>query len=327
MIIIGIPKEKKINECRVGLTPKAVKELTTGHGYCVQIEKDAGLASGYSNDDYIAAGAEIVLLSANHFHLRRAKLIAKVKEPLPEEYLFFISGEKAVAGFFHFSANPELWQFFQKNNIKFLDYGEVVDENGGRSILAAMSKIAGESAALAGFFYLRQPFGGCGIMPNDAVVTVVGAGVAGTAAINTALNLKIKKIFVLDVKEYAIFASGKFLNTRLSSAENIAEILPQTDLLISAPAFKGKPAPKIFTREMIRMMKKGSVFIDISIDEGGSSETSRPTTHEKPVYVEEGVLHYCVANIPGAVPKSASSALSEAALPYLIQFLANLYLK
>lgn len=328
MINILIPKEIKEGEGRVGLTPQAVRELIELRPEEIQvwIEKDAGKLSGYEDRAYQEMGAYIFYENFKPVFEEKIDLIIKVKEPLPEEYPFLLSGKKSVAGFFHFPANPGLKKFFEENNIRHLDYGEVVDEKGGRPILAAMSEIAGKYAALEGFYYLRRTYGGRGLMPQDAKVTVVGAGVAGIAAANTALNLGAK-INIFDIKEKMVFAGGKFINTQISSVKNISEILPKTDLLISAPAVRGSRAPKIFSREMIRSMPIGSVLMDVSIDEDGSSKTSRLTTHIIPFYIEERVLHYCVPNIPGIVGRSASPILSQVALPYLKKFIQENFLK
>ena len=231
-----------------------------------------------------------------------------------------ISGKKkSVAGFFHFPANPELKKFFEKENIAYFDYGEISDENGHRPVLAAMSKIAGELAILEGSHYFRFP-PGRGIMPSDARVTIVGAGAAGMAAAETALGLVVKNIIIFDSNINRFSISSRF-KIKYALAENIIEVLPQTDLLIGAVAVKGGPAPKVFTKAMIRSMPKGSVFVDIAIDEGGCSETSqRPTTHKNPFFISEGVIHICITNLPGDVPKTASQVLSKALLPHLIKY-------
>lgn len=327
-MIIGVPVEIKRGEFRIGLTPQAVAELMKIAGVQVVVEEDAGLASGYDNKDYQRAGASIVPGSIMHAALSSTDMIVKVKEPEPIEYFLFQRKDpsvKAIAGFFHFAANPGLKEFFYAKNIRYLDYGDVTDASGGRPILAAMSKIAGESAVLEGFAYLRRSRGGRGVMPKDAVITIVGLGGVGRAALDTACGLGVKGYYLFDNRIDCLAALGrKFEFAYLPTAENILKALPHTDLLIGSAAKKGEAAPKILTREMIRMMPKGSVLVDVAIDEGGSSETSRPTKANDPTYVEEGVIHYCVPNIPGSVPRTASPALSRAALPHLKKFIATL---
>ena len=326
MINIFIPKEIKNGEFRVGLIPEAVEKLIKINPEKIKIwiQEGAGEASGYKDEDYQAMGAYILYESFKSIFEEKIDLILKVKEPLPEEYDFLLSGKKSVAGFFHLPANPGLEKFFKDNGIRFLDYGEVTDEKGGRPILAAMSKIAGELAVLKGFNYLLIT--GCGLMPQDTKVTIIGAGTAGIAAANYAANLGVKKvnISIFDIKEKMVFVGGQFINTKISSRENISGILPQTDLLICAPAIKGEQAPKIITRKMVQSMQKTAVIMDVAIDQGGTLETSLTTTTDFPFYFEEGVLHCCRSNIPGMVGRSASPALSKAALPYLIEFIKKL---
>ncbi|MEK7599397.1 MAG: NAD(P)-dependent oxidoreductase [Patescibacteria group bacterium] len=323
MYVVGVPQETKQGEFRVSLTPQAIKELIANCKCRVLIESGAGRASGFEDEEYQKVGAKIVPWKINKSNLQNTDLIVKVKEPLPPELPMLIYPKnKIVAGFFHFGANPQLLNFFQANNIGYFDYGEVSDEDGYRPILAAMSRIAGQSAVLEGFHYLHQSSGGRGIMPQDAIVTIVGAGVAGMAAAEMVANLHVKNLIIFD-RDIEKLVSSRFV-IKMASAENIKEVLPKTDILIGAAAAKGKLAPKIFTRAMIASMSRGAVFVDISIDEGGSSETSRPTTHADPFYIQEGVVHVCITNLPGVVPITASRALSKALLPHLISLISRL---
>jgi alanine dehydrogenase len=324
MYIVGVPQEMKKGEYRVGLTPEAVQRLITNCKCRILVESGAGRASGFEDEEYAQAGAEIVDWDLKHKYLGAANLIVKVKEPLPEELNMLLSPKKSVAGFFHFSANPKLKMFFEENNVPYFDFGQVMNKEGFRPILAAMSEIAGERAILEGFHYLNKPLG-LGIMPSDARITIVGAGVAGMAGAEMARGLYVKEINIFDTNIDKLISSR--FPIRRASAEKIAAILPKTDLLISAVAIKGGQAPKVFTRKMITSMSAGSVFVDISIDEGGSAETSWPTNYLNPTYTENGVIHYCVPNIPGQVPRTASPALSQAALPYLIKFIERLAVK
>ncbi len=326
MINIFIPKEIKNGEFRVGLIPEAVEKLIKINPEKIKIwiQEGAGEASGYKDEDYQAMGAYILYESFKSIFEEKIDLILKVKEPLPEEYDFLLSGKKSVAGFFHLPANPGLEKFFKDNGIRFLDYGEVTDEKGGRPILAAMSEIAGKLAVLKGFNHLLN--GGYGLLPQDTKVAIIGAGTAGIAAANYAANLGVKNdnMSIFDIREKMVFVGGQFINTKISSRENISGILPQTDLLICAPAIKGEQAPKIITRKMVQSMQKTAVIMDVAIDQGGTLETSLTTTTDFPFYFEEGVLHCCRSNIPGMVGRSASPALSKAALPYLIEFIKKL---
>lgn len=324
MYVIGIPQEIKQDEYRVSLIPRDVEKLITNCKCRVLVESGAGRASGFEDEEYQKVGAKIVPWRLNKSSLRNTDLIIKVKEPLPPELpMLLLPKKKTIAGFLHFGGNPKLKRFFEENNVPYFDYGEVKDTYGFRPILAAMSIIAGERVVLEGFHYFSKP-NGRGIMPRDAVVTIVGAGVAGMAAAEMARRIGVKEINIFDSNLDKIALLSSRFEIQYALAEKITEVLRETDLLISAVAVPGRRAPIIFTREMIVSMPEGSFFGDVAIDEGGSSENSRQPSQEDPLYPlykEGGVFHYCVPNIPGAFPKTASRILSQAVLPYLITYI------
>ncbi len=335
MIIVGVPKEIKNHEDRIGLIPKAVETLTK-NGHSVSIESGAGIGAGFSDDDFKKAGA---LITNNLFIWLSSDIIIKVKEPLVEEMEGYSKlmvdwphkkhseNDLIMFAFFHFNANPLVKKFVLENKIKAIPYENIQLPDGSRPVLAAMSKIAAEVAVSAADRYLRKENGGKGILLKDASAIVIGGkGSLG----KTALRLLIERgsrVIGFDKNAELIpfnsvfmeFGSGLLERKIASAEERLKKILPFTDIVICAAAQKGEGAPKIITREMLKMMQPGSVIVDPSIDEGGCAETSRPTTHDNPVFVEEGIIHYCVSNMPGAVPHSSTPALVKETLPYILE--------
>ncbi len=329
-MIIGVPKEIKNNEHRVGLTPEAIQTLAANK-HVVLVETEAGIGSGFSDADFRQAGALIV--SDRHIIWISSNIVVKVKEPLEKELSFLKQGwplfnkTSILFTFFHFPANSELKKIVLEKKIRALPYENIQLTDGSRPVLAAMSKIAAEISVDAAAHYLRKENGGKGKLLRDAAVIVIGCkGSVGKTAFKL-LRERGSDIVGFDKNEELIpFSSGLLelgsglLERKIVSVEQrIKKILPFTDLIICAAAARGKGAPKLITREMLKSMEKGSVVIDPSIDEGGCCETSRPTTHDNPIFVEEDIIHYCVANMPGAVPRSSTPALVKESLPYILE--------
>ncbi|KKU15429.1 hypothetical protein A3A20_01935 [Candidatus Wolfebacteria bacterium RIFCSPLOWO2_01_FULL_45_19] len=301
-MIIGVPKELKAFEGRAGLDPLGVLALIR-ENRIVLVENSAGALAGFSDEEYIKAGANIC---SRKKLWESAELIVKVKEPLPEEYPFFRNGLTIMA-FFHFSANSELKEKCASAGINAIPYEEIQTSNGEKPILKAMSVIAGEVAVDMAVQYLRTEYGRRGILMSDAVVTIIGAlGNVGSRA-HSLLKNRAKRIYILDNR-----------GARPATPENIVEAISKSDIVIGAAVNKAGGAPHLITRDMVKRMRPGSVLIDVAIDEGGISETSRPTTYANPYYFDEGVIHVCVANLPGGVPRSATPRLVNESLPYIM---------
>lgn len=326
-MIISVPKERKNNECRVSLTPEAVKILAKRHP--VTVEKGAGLNSNFSDGDFIKAGATI---TNSDFNWALSDIIVKVKEPLNaemEQYKILMPRKKLndliLFSFLHLPANPAVKKFVVENKIKAIPYENIQLADGSRPILAEMSKIAAEVSVDAAAHYLRKENGGKGKLLKDAMAIVFGCeGVLG----KTAMNLLFKRGayvvgFDRSEKGYKFMARvGKcyvLSGIEHNLTRGINATLLKADLIICAAAAKNKKAPKLITAEMLKLMEPGSVIIDPSIDEGGCCETSRPTTHDNPVFVEKDIIHYCVANMPGTVPLSSTPVLAEKILPYVLE--------
>ncbi len=327
-MIIGVPKEIKNHEYRVGVTPDAVKKFV-GSGHLVVIERGAGLASGFSDADFIESGA--VIMGGCKKIWKDSDIIIKVKEPILDELSFlkrgrsFFNVDAIIFTFFHFPANPKLEQIIREKKIRTIPYENIQLADGrSRPILKAMSKVAGEISVDAAAHYLRKENGGKGILLRDARTIVIGCeGVVGKTAFDILVNrgtyvIGFDREEKIPFHQYPIFRSTR-TEKHSFSKEALCKILPEIDIVICAAALKGQGAPKIITREMLRSMEPGSVIVDTSIDEGGCCETSRPTSHDNPVFIAEGVIHYCVANIPGVVPRSSTPALVEETLPYILQ--------
>ena len=321
-MIIGVPKEIKNHEYRVALTPSGVREVRSS-GHTVLVEKGAGLASGYTDSDYARAGATVT--SSRRHLFRSAEMIVKVKEPLPEEYERLREGQ-IIFTFFHFAASRALTRAMIRRKIVAMAYETIQLEDGGLPILRAMSEIAGRLAVQAGAMYLERPHKGSGILlarvPGvaPAKVIVLGGGVAGSSAAASAAALGAQ-VTVLDINLNRLRRLKEILPpnaiTLFSNQDAISKLVPETDLLIGAVLSPGERTPILVEKSVVKRMRPGSVIVDIAVDQGGCIETTRPTTYDKPTYVVHGVTHYCVANMPGAVPRTSTPALTAATLPYV----------
>jgi alanine dehydrogenase len=324
---IGVPKEIKIHEYRVGLTPDGASRLDR-EGHRVLVETGAGAGAGFDDAEYLAAGAEIVDDADAVFG--SAEMIVKVKEPQLEECARLSSGQ-ILFTYLHLAADPAQTRALIRSGAAAIAYETVTDAHGTLPLLKPMSCIAGRMAAQVGAHYLEMPSGRgvlLGGVPGvaPARVVLVGAGIAGANALEMAVGLQAD-VTVLDIDlarlEELAARFGSRIRTIYSTPETIARAVREADLVIGSVLIPGASAPKLVTREMVRSMRPGSVLVDIAIDQGGCFETSRPTCHGNPVYVESGVVHYAVTNMPGAVPRTATLALTNATLPHM-QSLARL---
>ncbi len=323
-MVIGIPKERKVQEYRVALTPQAVGVLVQ-HGHKVYVEKGAGLGTGIPDDDYKEAGAQIAKSEKELF--AKSKLIVKVKEPIPQEYPL-ITENHIIFGYLHIAADKKLIQTLKKSGCCAIAFETVELEDGSLPLLAPMSRIAGRLSVQVGVHFLQKSKGGKGVLLSGAAgvrngkVTVIGGGVVGYNAILSAVGLGAD-VTVIDVKEQVLeFYYDKFegnVKTLPSYAEIIERELKESDLVVGAVLLTGAKAPEIITRKMISNMEHGSLFVDVAIDQGGCSVTSRPTNHDKPTYKDSGVIHYCVTNMPSLVSKTSTFSLSNAILPYVLE--------
>jgi alanine dehydrogenase len=326
---IGVPKEIKEQEQRVALLPSAANQLVRC-GHSVLVEKNAGVGSGYADEEYAAAGAEIVDRAKEVF--ARADMIVKVKEPLKEEFPLLRKGQ-ILFTYLHLAASRELTEALLKSGVTGIAY-ETIQVNNRLPLLEPMSEIAGRMSVVMGAYFLAKYNGGSGVLLGGVPgvlpgsVVVVGGGTSGVNAMRmakglgadvTILDIDVERLRFLDL-------TIDNLHTLYSSEANLMELMPDCDLLIGAVLLPGAKAPKLITRAMLRKMKPGGVLVDISIDQGGCAETSRPTTHLDPVYVEERVIHYCVANMPAAYARTATQALTNVTFRY-IELLANLGLE
>jgi len=318
-MIIGVPKETKTQEHRVGLLPSAAYQLVK-NGHEVLVECCAGADSGYPDHDYINAGATLVDTSAEAFD---ADLVIKVKEPLPAEYPLLRKGQ-ILFTYLHLAANRKLTDALVKSGVNAIAY-ETVTRNHRLPLLEPMSEIAGRMSVIVGGHFLAKPHGGKGVLLGGVPgvlpgkVVVLGGGTSGVNAARMATGLGADAtILEVDVERMRFLdITMSTTHTLYSSPAHLTELLPTVDLLIGAVLVPGAKAPKLISREMLKLMKPGSVFVDIAIDQGGCAETSRPTSHDDPVYVEEGVLHYCVTNMPGAYARTATQALTNVTYPYI----------
>ncbi|WP_018085782.1 alanine dehydrogenase [Desulfurispora thermophila] len=327
-MIIGVPKEIKSNENRVAITPAGVQAMVKA-GHKVVIENNAGVGSGISNEDYIAAGAEILATPAEVF--AAADMIMKVKEPLPPEYGLFKEGQ-VLFTYLHLAPEPELTRALLDKKVVGIAYETIQLPNGSLPLLTPMSEVAGRMAVQIGAQFLEKHNGGLGILLGGvpgvppAKVTIIGGGVVGTNAAKIALGMGAD-VTILDLNanrlRYLDDIFGSRIKTLMSNSYNIAAAVKEADLLIGAVLIPGARAPKLVTEEMVKQMKPGSVIVDVAIDQGGSIETvDRVTTHAEPTYIKHGVVHYSVANMPGAVARTSTFALTNVTLPYALK-LAN----
>ena len=323
-MIIGIPKEIKNNENRVSLTPAGAKELVA-HGHTVYVQHTAGENSGFPDEAYVAAGATILPTIEDVYAI--AEMIIKVKEPIKPEYKLVRKGQLLFT-YFHFACDRELTDAMLESGATCLAYETVVDRNGGLPLLIPMSEVAGRMSAQEGARFLEKPQGGRGVLlggvpgVKPAKVLVLGGGIVGTQAAQIAAGFGAD-VTLCDISlprlRYLSETMPKNVKTLFSSRYNIEQELPTTDLVIGAVLIPGAKAPHLITRDMLKLMRPGTVLVDVAIDQGGCFETSHPTTHAEPIFEIDGVVHYCVANIPGAVPCTSTLALTNATLPYAIK--------
>lgn len=322
-MLIGVPKEIKVREYRIGLTPTSVREIVA-HGHNVLVERGAGAGVGMDDAAYERAGATIVA-AANEV-LERAELIVKVKEPQASERKLLQSGQVLIT-YLHLAPDPEQTTDLVHSGAVCIAYETVTSPAGGLPLLAPMSEVAGRMSVQAGAYFLEKAHGGHGVLlggvpgVDPAKVVVLGGGVVGTNAIDIALGMGAD-VWVLDRDVDALRRLwgqfGRPLKTVYSTRDAIDRHLEDADLVVAGVLIPGAETPKLITREHVRTMKTGSVIVDVAIDQGGCAETSRPTTHDDPTYVVDGVIHYCVANMPGGVPKTSTHALNNATLPFLL---------
>lgn len=322
-MIIGVPKEIKEQENRVALLPSGAYQLAKHHQ--VLVEAGAGVGIGISDEEYRAAGAEII--SSHDEVFRRAEMIVKVKEPLASEYALLREGQ-ILFTYLHLAANRALTDSLLASKVTGIAYESVVT-NRRLPLLEPMSEIAGRMSVIVGGYYLAKHCGGKGVLLGGVPgvlpgrVIVLGGGTAGVNAARMAMGLGADvTILEVDLERMRFLDITMHASTLYSSEANLLELLPQADLLIGAVLVPGAKAPKLITRAMLKLMKPGSVLVDIAIDQGGCAETSRPTTHANPVFEEEGVIHYCVANMPGAYARTATQALTNVTFPF-IETIAN----
>lgn len=323
-MLIGVPKEIKNNEYRIGLTPSGARELAV-HGHTVLVQRDGGTAIGLTDEQYLKAGAEIVDTAEEIF--RRAGMIIKVKEPQPAECAMLRPGQLLYT-YLHLAPDPAQTTALVASGVTAIAYETVTDGRGGLPLLAPMSEVAGRMSIQAGAHALEKAQGGSGVLLGGvpgvppAEVLVIGGGVVGINAARMALGLNARVTIVdrsLDRLKYLDELYGDRLTTLYSTHDAIEERLPHTDLVIGAVLIPGAAAPKLVTRDQLKLMRPGSVLVDVAIDQGGCFETSRATTHQDPTYAVDGIIHYCVANMPGGVARTSTFALTNATLPYAIQ--------
>jgi alanine dehydrogenase len=331
-MLIGIVKEIKPKENRVAMTPAGVEQMIS-HGHSVLVETGAGDGSGFSDEDYVRAGGKICS-SAKEIY-KKSEMIMKVKEPLPVEYPLIRKGQ-IVFTYFHFAANAELTKAIMDSECVAVAYETIERENGSLPLLTPMSEIAGRMAIQEGAKYLENTYGGKGMLLSGvpgvepAIVMIIGGGVVGTNAAKIAAGLGAR-VFLLDVNlerlRYLSDIMPSNVVTTVSNPENTRKLLKEADLVVGAVLRHGAITPQLITREMLKLMKKGSVIVDVAIDQGGCIETAKPTTHDDPVYVVDGIIHYCVANMPGAVSLTSTKALINATLPYALDIADKGYKK
>ncbi|MCF8061479.1 MAG: alanine dehydrogenase [Deltaproteobacteria bacterium] len=323
-MIVGILKEIKASENRVSMTPAGV-EVMRENGHTVLVEKDAGAGSGFGDELYESAGAEIVDTPSEIYE--RAEMVMHVKEPQPSEY-GLIREDQIVFTYLHLAAAEELtWALMERKSIN-IAYETIEDEDGSLPLLTPMSEVAGRMAIQQGAKYLEMTHGGHGVLlggvpgVDPGTVLVIGGGVVGTNAAKMACGLGAK-VYLLDTNLNRLRYLSDVMPSNcfplMSSPPLVRELVTKAEVVVGAVLIRGAKAPRLVTREMLKTMKKGSVLVDVAIDQGGCFETSRATTHEDPIYTIDGVVHYCVANMPGAVARTSTLALTNATLPYAVE--------
>lgn len=322
--MVGVPKEIKDKEGRVSMQPDGVGELV--HlGHEVLVQAGAGAGAGFADGEYEEAGARVVPSAEEVFE--RADLIVKVKEPVPEEYGRFREGQELFT-YLHLAADKGLTEFMMERKLDSIAYETVELADGSLPLLTPMSEVAGRMATQAAAHCLESPQGGAGLLLGGvpgtpaAKVTIIGGGVVGTEAAKIAVGMRgIVRVLDINPKRLAYLSDifGGRVDLVIPNRARTASYVAESDVVIGAVLVHGAKAPKLVSRDMVRSMRDGSVVVDVAIDQGGCIETARPTTHSEPTYVEEGVVHYCVANIPGAVARTATLALTSVTLPYLVK--------
>ncbi len=322
--VIGVPSEVKDNEYRVAIQPDGVREVIDA-GHEVVVQSGAGDGAGFPDSEYTDAGARILDSAAEVFEA--AGLIVKVKEPTPEEYDLFREGQELFT-YLHLAADKGLTEFLMERGVNAIAYETVELPDGSLPLLTPMSEVAGRMSVQAAAYHLESPQGGAGLLLGGvpgtpaAKVTIIGGGVSGTEAAKIAVGMRaIVRVLDINPKRLAYLSDifeGR-VDLVIPNRARTASYVAESDVVIGSVLVAGAKAPKIVTRDMVASMRPGSVVADIAIDQGGCIETSRPTTHSDPTYVEEGVVHYCVANIPGAVARTSTLALTSATLPFLVE--------
>lgn len=318
---VGVPKEIKRHEYRVGLTPHDVRSYV-GHGHSVIVQRSAGVGSGYEDAEYEEYGATMVDSPAEVF--QAADLIVKVKEPLPEEFDLFHEGQ-VLYTYLHLAANVPLARALMERGVIAVAYETIELPNGSLPCLTPMSEIAGRLSVQEGAKYLEKEFGGRGILlggvpgvPRGAVA-ILGGGIVGTNACKIAVGIGAN-VTILDINArrlaYLDDIFGSSITTLYATDANLEYVLREADIVIGAVLLPGESTPKLISRDHLKLMKPGAVLVDVAIDQGGIAETSRPTTHDEPIYIVDDVVHYCVANMPGAVARSSTIALTSVTLSY-----------
>jgi alanine dehydrogenase len=320
---IGCPKEIKPQEFRVGLTPNATQEAIA-HGHKISVETQAGIGSGFTDEDYINAGAEILGAAEDVF--AAADMIVKVKEPQPPERIMLREGQLLFT-YLHLAPDPEQTKDLMASGCTAIAYETVTDPKGGLPLLAPMSEVAGRLAPQSGAWALQKINGGSGILlggvpgVRPANVAIIGGGVVGTAAARVAVGMGAN-VTILDQSltrlSYLDDVFMGHLTTQYSDKGAVKELLSHMDMVIGAVLIPGAAAPKLISREQLVQMKPGSVLVDVAIDQGGCFETSKATTHQDPIYNVDGIVHYCVANMPGAVARTSTIALGNATMPFIL---------
>jgi alanine dehydrogenase len=323
-MIIGILKETKPQENRVAMTPEGV-EILTHHGHTVLVEKRAGVGTSFEDSEYTTHGAEIIATPQEIFD--RAEMILRVKEPQPAEYPLLRDSQIYFA-YLHLAASPQITRMLMEKGTVSIAYETIQKADGSLPLLIPMSEIAGQMAVQEAAKYLEMAQGGYGVLlggvpgVDPAIVLIIGGGMVGINAAKRACGLGAK-VYILDINldrlRYLSDVMPKNCFTLMSSPATLRQLVKKADVVVGAVLIPGSPTPKLVTSEMVKTMKPGAVLIDVSIDQGGCFETSRETTHAQPTYVLDGVVHYAVSNMPGAVPKTSTIALTNATLPYVLQ--------
>ena len=331
-MIIGVPKEIKLQEHRIGLTPESVKILTN-KGHEVLVQDNGGFEAGFSNEDYKKAGAKIIEKPEEIF--KNSEIIVKVKEPQMNE-VKMIKENQIIYTYLHLAAAKELTEGLVKTNSVCIAYETVTDDNGRLPLLAPMSAVAGRMSVQAGAHSLEKNQKGRGLLiggapgVDPAIVVILGGGVVGENAAVIATGMK-GKVYVIDKSRERLKQLNEMFGDKIIPTESdntdLKKLVSKCDLLIGGVLIPGAEAPKLVTKEMIKTMKRGSVVVDVAIDQGGCIETSRPTTHANPTFLVDDVVHYCVANMPGGVPRTSTMALNKATLPLLIKLADQGYKK